>query len=439
MRRAILVAVWLMTARGLAAQAPNDSRAVFRMASAKPQGSAESIALLERYVRLEPDDAWGFLALSEAQAAARRFDAAWRSLERAQTLAPGEEDVKIVRQRIQRLHRNSVPTMQPRTSYTRDSDANHLFQTTMNGDLSVRAATRFGFSATHAASGDDFDAFTAAEARVHLNRRSATTRLELSGGAARVSALADFATAVGRARLRIAPKATAGLLDLRVARAPLLASPLLMVNQVVLTEARGTLELPIATALRLRANAQLGDLASADIDTVTITAESGGRGRGRKGRDGGGGTTRTSIVTTKSHNTRVGLGAGLVMRTGASAELSASYYQLSYDSIAKAGYFAPRLVQLLEAGTYQEIYKLDPVTVAFDVGAGVQRSAEHGGELGQWKPAFRAWALLTVPLARAFELNVESDFYKSQMSTVSTSSSWSSVAGAVSVKWLVGY
>lgn len=428
MRRTIVLALLLMAARSLPAQAPDDSRAVFQMAAQRPQGSAESIALLERYVRLEPTDAWGFLALAESQAAARHFDEALRHVERAAALAPGEEDVEVVRQRVLRARRNAAPAIQPRTSYTRDSDANRLIQTSLAGDLSTGRTSRFGFSVTHSGTGDDFDSFKADEARAHFNVRTASTRLELSGGAARVDALNSFTTAVGRARLRINPRPTAALADIRLTRTPVLVSPLLMVNQVVLTEARGTFELPLGKVFRLRANGQIGDMSSAEIDTITFDA----------GRSRSGGGMRNSLVNTRSHNTRTGMGGGLVARTGSSSEVSATYYQLSYESPATAGYFAPRLVRLIEAGTYTEIYDFDPLTVALDLGAGAQQVAQHGDELGEWKPALRAWAMLTLPLARAVELNIETDWYRSQLGTVATSSTWNSLSGALSLKWRIG-
>lgn len=429
MRRALALVLLVMAAPSLPAQTPDDSRAVFQLAAQKPQGSAESIALLERYVRLEPSDAWGFLALAESQAAARDFDAALRNVQRAEALAPGEADVAVVRQRVLRARLNAAPAFQPRTAYTRDSDANRLIQTSLAGDLSTGRTSRFGFLVTHSSTGDDFDSFQADEARAQLHVRTASTRFELAGGAARVNALTSFTTAVGRARLRINPRPTAGLMDIRLARAPLLVSPLLMVNQVVLTEARGTFELPLGKVFRVRANGQVGDMSSADIDTVTFNA---GRGRG------GMGSTRSSIVNTRTHNTRIGLGGGLVARTGASSELSASYYQLSYESAATAGYFAPRLVRLIEAGTYTEVYNFDPVTIAFDLGAGAQQTALHGGELGKWTPALRAWGMLTVPVARTVEVNVETDWYKSQLGAVATSGTWSSFSGALSLKWRIG-
>src|SRR5262249_14514141 len=48
---------------------PNNSRAVFQLARLLKPNSIEAIALLQRYVKLEPSDAWGYMALGDALAA----------------------------------------------------------------------------------------------------------------------------------------------------------------------------------------------------------------------------------------------------------------------------------------------------------------------------------------------------------------------------------
>lgn len=420
----------------IVARQPDNSRAVFRLAALQPRGSARAIELYRRYVSLEPKDAWGHLALAEALAAANHYGEAMREIERADQLAPGNEDVAVVRKRVQKSQRQAVPTAQPRVAVTKDSDQNQLTQLSFTGDIASGPTSRFGAVYTHSMTGDGVSSFNADDGRLTLLSKTATTRFELNGGVAHVAAPVSFTTAVGRARLRASSSPLGALLDVRAQRIPLLVSPLLMVNQVVLSEARVTAELPLAGRVRIRGNAQLGDLASANIDTVTYYQMQQGMGRGR---GSGGLTTSTAVVGSKMHNRRVGYGGALVTRVGAASEISANYYQLSYDAASKAGYFAPRLVQLAEIGTYSEIYKFDPVVIAFDVGAGIQRAAAQGAELGNWQPALRGWGQLSIPLGRAVELNLETDYYKSQLSTVSTSGSWSSLMGAVSLRWLVGY
>lgn len=415
-----------------------DSKEIYRRASTQPKGSRESIALYTRYVKLEPADAWGHLALAESLAAAGRFAEAKRSLERAERLAPGEADVKITRQRIDRLHRNRAASVQPRIGITFDTDANRLIETRLAADISSSASARFGVIGSFARTSDGANNFTAQDGRIVLQQHTSAARFELAAGGTRTSSTTDFSTLAARARLRWSASPKGARVDVRVNRAPLLLTPLLMVNHVVLNEARGTIELPLAGPLRVRGNAQFGDLASDNIDTVTFIANNGGSGRRRRGGAGTPITTR-SINATTSHNQRVGYGGGLVARIGTSSEIGGSYYQLSYRAQATTGYFAPRQAQTLQVGTYSEIYRFDPVTISFDVGAGVERVRRFDGSITGWSPAYHGWGLLTIPLARATELNFEAEAYRSQIGTVTTGTSWSSYSGALFVKWLPGY
>ncbi|HEX6559868.1 MAG TPA: hypothetical protein VF021_10410, partial [Longimicrobiales bacterium] len=277
-RFAVLAALLLFT-RSLAAQQadslavysrivsaqPDNSRAVFHLAGLQPRGSAQAVALYERYTRLEPDDAWGYLALAEAQAAARQFEAALRSVQHAARVAPGAEDVNIVRQRIQRARHNSVPVLAPRSSYTSDSDGNRLMQLSLAGDVASGAQSRFGLAASRARTSDGFESFNTNEARTYVSGKSPTSQFELSAGAALVQATTDQTVAVGRGRLRLIGRNAGPLFDVRASRAPLLVSPLLVVNHVVLSEARATVELPLGRTFRLRGSGQIGDLASQNV------------------------------------------------------------------------------------------------------------------------------------------------------------------------------
>src|SRR5262245_56832027 len=107
MKTWVLIAALFLTMRSLSAQTPDstqiyakiveanpeNSRAVFRLATLLPRGSAEAIALFERYIRLEPQDAWGHLALAEAYTAAGRVDAAEASVVRAENIAPQAQEI----------------------------------------------------------------------------------------------------------------------------------------------------------------------------------------------------------------------------------------------------------------------------------------------------------------------------------------------------------
>ena len=112
-------------------------------------------------------------------------------------------------------------------------------------------------------------------------------------------------------------------------------------------------------------------------------------------------------------------------------------YRLGYNAPGTGQYFAPEHIDMVEIGTYSEIYRFDPLTIAFDAGAGVQRSQLFGEEPGGMTPSLRFGGQVSLPLAQYIELNAEVDYYKSQLSTVTTSASWSSLAGGVSLRVLI--
>src|SRR5262245_25401938 len=79
--------------RAVLASDPDNSRALFRLSQLLPAGSAESIALLGRYVKLEPQDAWGYMALGDALGRAGEVDEAVEQYRLARRIAPAETDV----------------------------------------------------------------------------------------------------------------------------------------------------------------------------------------------------------------------------------------------------------------------------------------------------------------------------------------------------------
>src|SRR5262245_56142280 len=81
---------------------PNNSRAVFQLARLLKPGSAEQIALLRRYVKLEPEDPWGYMALGDGLAKAGDVDEAIQQYRRARRRAPAETDVYVGLGRILR-------------------------------------------------------------------------------------------------------------------------------------------------------------------------------------------------------------------------------------------------------------------------------------------------------------------------------------------------
>src|SRR5438552_16810317 len=88
--------------RAVLASDPDNSRAAFQLARLSPPASAEAVALLRRYVKLEPGDPWGNMALGDALAKAGKVDEAIEQYGLARRKAPAESDVYVGLGRILR-------------------------------------------------------------------------------------------------------------------------------------------------------------------------------------------------------------------------------------------------------------------------------------------------------------------------------------------------
>jgi hypothetical protein len=213
--------------------------------------------------------------------------------------------------------------------------------------------------------------------------------------------VSQWSTAALDARLRWrAPNAVA--LELRGQQLPLGTAPQLVHNRVTRREARAQLELPTGP-VRVRAG------------------------------------TRAALLEAsgESRNRRMDGTVAIVAPLGSSAEVSAAYRHITFQRASLAGYFAPRLAQSLEGGSYFELAGDSPVSLAADVGGGMQRLARHGEPLGVWKPTFRAWAYSALSLGTARALWAEIEAYDSPFAPagVSTAPSWRFLSLAAGLRW----
>ncbi|MBI4545479.1 MAG: tetratricopeptide repeat protein, partial [Gemmatimonadetes bacterium] len=76
---------------------PENSRATFRLAQLRRDRAKESIRLFRRYIALEPDDPWGYMALGDAYAGRGDFPRALDIYAQAMRRAPGERDAVVGR------------------------------------------------------------------------------------------------------------------------------------------------------------------------------------------------------------------------------------------------------------------------------------------------------------------------------------------------------
>jgi len=181
------------------------------------------------------------------------------------------------------------------------------------------------------------------------------------------------------------------------------ATPLLAANRLLRTELGATVELPVARVFKVR-------------------------GIGR--------TVALSDSAEVNHRTML---AGMVaVPVTPSVEVSAQFHTIRFAHPTTAGYFAPRLVQVVQAGSYLEFETARGILLVFDVGAGVQRVAEQGAAIGPWGRALRLYSLIVVPLAVGRDLRLEFDGEQSAFANeVATpgGAQWRYASATLSLRW----
>lgn len=471
---------------------PGQSRAVFRLALLEPRAD-RALALLQRYRELEPVDVWGLLAMSDQLARMGRTREALIANDSAAAMAPGERDVAMGRARIYqragqrkqalqvmerwtdthpddaeawdqlgreqlRAGRNrsairsfvladslgGVPgtaarlqaarsaaaaAIEPFGSFERDSDANTARAAGLRGDVLVADGARMGLGARRGEVGDD--SLTTQSSSVHATlqlRPDPAVRLNIDGSVRQFDEAASprWTHPEIDARLRLRGSARGPALDVRGQHLTLGASPLLVRNQVTRSELRGTLDLPVG-ALRLRPGGRVG-VVNAAIPVVLSGAPLPPMGP-RSGR----------VQRNAESNARAGLDASLAWPVTTAFEWSAQYHRLSYERASAAGYFAPRLAETIESGIYTELGSDGPVSLAADIGGGVQRMAPHGASTGEWAAAFRVWSALSVPFRPGRSLWAELEAYDALFAptSVATSTSWRYLALSLGLRWSI--
>jgi hypothetical protein len=124
-------------------------------------------------------------------------------------------------------------------------------------------------------------------------------------------------------------------------------------------------------------------------------------------------------TTAEKANTRLEVDAAAVLPMGWLGEFSAQYHRLGFSRSSEAGYFAPRLVETLEGGSYWDLGGDNGVIASIDLGAGIQRLARRKDKLeGSWKPALRAWGYLAVDLSPAVQWRNEAEAYSAPFAPV---------------------
>ncbi len=291
-------------------------------------------------------------------------------------------------------------TISGQVTGSRDSDGNVTFRVGSTVELASSGTTRFGLTASHARVTDGLSAEGLDEVALRGGWRPRKgASVDASAGLVRTAGSLALSGQV-RARWR-PPSGGNGLaLDVRVRRGILDGTPQLVANRVARSEFGGVLNVPLAGVLRIR-----------------------GIGRAAVLRD------------SLESNWRTMLGGAVVLAVLPGGEVSGQYSELRHAHASTAGYFAPRLVQVIQAGAYLEVETARALTLALDVGAGVGRVAAQGAPLGTWRPALRGYAMLGLPLAGRTQLWLEVEAEDSPgAGEVATSPSWRYLSTALSLR-----
>ena len=451
---------------------PEQTHALYRLAELRRRDPKQSLWLLWRYVKLEPEDAWGWIALGEAYARIGHHDDALVCYGEALERAPQERDAVVGRARLLARAGRSDAAI---AAYERwlevhpeDAEAwSDLGRECQKVGRAPAAVHAFGMSASQHA-----DPRTGS--RLAAARRLAGPALEPSFGGSwdsdghslvHIGVAVDFAAA-DRLRLGVSgvrtqasdpdlhrdveqlalearwrPRATLQL-EARPGVSHVEAAPgLPSAGEVPTVRVRARWRAPssraaaelrldrdlVAASPLLVSNHVVRDEVGAQLD-LPLAGPLSLRGAGRLA------TLDTSFESNRRHS----LQGGLVLHATPSVELSTTYQHLAYDHPSDAGYFAPREVQIVEVGSYAEFDDLGRWSLALDLGAGAQRTAAFGLPSDRWQPALRLWSQIAFALAPGRAIRLECEGYHAQVGFESASSSgWSYGFAAASLRWAI--
>ncbi len=359
------------------------------------------IALYEAQIAQRPGDAVAWIELGRARQRGARHAEAARAYARAHNQTPDPRTLE----RLDAALAEAAPSLRPYLGSGRDSDDNRVTRGGLELLLPAGDRARMGVRAERADISDPSSSGTADTfALVGTWAPLHAVRIEAAGGVTRLRSPTgtEDDRAAGRLRLRWRESHRSPGLDLQAQRRPLLATPGLLAAPVDLTEARGSIDVPMTSAFALRLGGQ-----AARLEEPSAT------------------------------NSRAGGRIALVHRASPTWETQASASVLGYEQSSSAGYFAPRRIEALELGTYFEYYAFWPLTIAVDAGIGVQRVTPFAEPARAWQGALRAWTSFAWDLQPGVQLALEIDFENSLAATAATTTSedWRAMTALVSLRF----
>ena len=457
--------------RAVLASDPNNSRAAFQLARLSSPGSAEAVALLRRYVKLEPGDPWGNMALGDALAKAGKVDEAIEQYGLARRKAPAELDVYLglgkilrdagrtdelvknyeewtsrqpknaeawselgrARQRAKRYAeaadayatslalkqsdgaRESLESVLAETAFSlrpffgrsHDSDQNRITLWGLEGEWQLTQRSRLGLHAERNEVSDPLSSGTA-HALTLIAKWQPLSTLKLDGFAGSARLSPDQQNQKARSR------ALAGL-RLRWTSPEEGPAGELRLRQAPLIATPGLVAQPV----------ELAEI-KAGLD-LPLSGPIRVRARGQSG----------VLDSATDVNHRSGYQFGPVYRWRPAQEVGVFYSEFGYEHATAAGYFAPRRAQTIELGTYIEYEGLSPLTFALDAGAGRQRVEKQGEDIRDWIATYRLWALVSWALKPGMSLELELEHYDSPIAgnAVAPTANWSYNAATLSLRF----
>lgn len=457
--------------RAVLASDPDNSRAIFQLARLAPEGSAEAIALLRRYLAFEPGDAWGYMALGDALAKAGHLTEAIEKYHRARRQAPDESDVYIglgrilrnagrtdelvatceewvsrqpqnatawfelgrARQQARRYPEaaeayarslaikkdertlelldnvlaESALALRPYIGHSNDSDDNKITRVGLDVDSQLTDRSRLGLHAERAEISDPTSSGTADEYAL-IARWQPLSLFRLDG----LVGIARLDAGLPGQTATSHPLRRLRLLWRKPAEGPALD---LRLTQSPLVATPGLVARPVDLT-EVKGSFEL-PLAGSLL----------ARARGQSGQ----------LESTTDVNRRSAYQLGTVYRWRPAAEVGLSYGELGYDHPTSAGYFAPRHVQTVELGAYIEYERLWPLTFALDAGAGQQCVTKQEEATCGWIGTFRLWALISWALKPGVHLDLELDHEDSPVAgdAATPSSEWKSNSAILSLRF----
>jgi hypothetical protein len=136
-------------------------------------------------------------------------------------------------------------------------------------------------------------------------------------------------------------------------------------------------------------------------------------------------------------NHRSGYQVGPVYRWRPAAEVGVFYSRLGYDHATAAGYFAPERAETIELGTYIEYEGWAPLTFALDAGAGQQRVQKFGESVRDWIATYRLWGMVSYAVKPGVSVDLEVEHYDSPIAgnAVAPTANWRYNAALLSLRF----